>query len=202
MSDGLRTVEEPLGVSVQGNRGRRGRYLWLMGIALVGLFSISIPPAAADTIFSVSGTFANGAMFEAGSTVTIDTVLGIVTDSSLQISAGFNSPPNTFTQADIFENGAFQTPFIWILADATELDFFMPVPPDFVGFAGGTIGTVAYFNTSDWGYSGGSFTTVLTPVQKAPEPDAISLVCIGLLGLMGISLRRKPDLSASRADRR
>jgi hypothetical protein len=190
MSHGSRSVDAPRNGSVHHDRTRSRLYASLMAVALAGSFCISTTPASADTIFSVTGNFANGAAFESGSTVTIDTVLGITTASNLQISAGFGSPPNTFTEADIFENGAFQTPFIWRLADGTELDFFMPVPPDFVGFSGGTIGLVTYFNASDWGYSGGSTDTVL--MQKAPEPNVLSLVGIGLLGLMGIAFRRKP----------
>jgi len=192
MSSGLRSAEETRSRSVRGDKRRSRRYASLTGIVLAGLLWMATAPALADTIFSVSGTFANGAMFEPGSTVTIDTVLGITTASSLQISAGFNSPANAFTEADIFENGSFQTPFIWDLADGTELAFFMPVPPDFVGFSGGTIGLVTYANASDWGYSGGSTNTVLTAVQRAPEPGAMSLVGIGLLGLMLTALKRKP----------
>jgi hypothetical protein len=164
---------------------------WLMGMALLGLFVMaSAPAASADTVFDVTGTFANGAVFEPGSTITIDTALGITTDSSLSISAGSNpSPANLFTGANIVQNGSFMTPFIWILADGTELDFFMPVPPDFQGFPGGTISLVTYFSPA-WGFSGGSTDTVLTPVVT-PEPAAISLLGTGLLGLMGLAFWRK-----------
>jgi hypothetical protein len=161
-------------------------------MALLGLFVMALAPAAsADTVFDVTGTFANGAVFEPGSTITIDTALGITTDSSLSISAGSNpSPANTFTAANIVENGAFMTPFIWQLADGTELDFFMPVPPDFQGFTGGTISLVTYFQSPGWGFSGGSTDTVLTPVVT-PEPAAISLLGTGLLGLIGLAFWRK-----------
>ncbi len=174
----------------QGSLSRVSGYL--IGIALVGLLVMaSAPSSFADTVFSVTGTFANGAVFDPGSTITIDTTLGITTDSNLSISAVSNSSPaNTFTAANIFQNGAFMTPFIWQLADGTELDFFMPVPPDFQGFTGGTISLVTYFQSPGWGFSGGSTDTVLTPVV-APEPAAISLLGIGLLGLMGLAFWRK-----------
>jgi len=174
----------------QGSLSRVSGYL--IGIALVGLLVMaSAPSSFADTVFSVTGTFANGAVFDPGSTITIDTTLGITTDSNLSISAVSNSSPaNTFTAANIFQNGAFMTPFIWQLADGTELDFFMPVPPDFQGFTGGTISLVTYFQSPGWGFSGGSTDTVLTPVVT-PEPAAISLLGIGLLGLMGLAFWRK-----------
>jgi len=173
----------------QGSFSRASGYL--IGIALVGLLVMASAPCSfADTVFSVTGTFANGAVFDPGSTITIDTTLGITTDSDLSISAVSNSSPaNTFTAANIFQNGAFMTPFIWQLADGTELDFFMPTP-DFQGFTGGTISLVTYFQSPGWGFSGGSTDTVLTPVVT-PEPAAISLLGIGLLGLMGLAFWRK-----------
>ena len=174
----------------QGSFGRVSGYL--LGIALVGLLVMASAPCSfADTVFSVTGTFANGAVFDPGSTITIDTTLGITTDSNLSISAVSNSSPaNIFTAANIVQNGAFMTPFIWQLADGTELDFFMPVPPDFQGFTGGTISLVTYFQSPGWGFSGGSTDTVLTPVVT-PEPAAISLLGTGLLGLMGLAFLRK-----------
>ena len=191
-------ISERLGVQETGKGIARGQGSfsrasgYLIGIALVGLLVMaSAPSSFADTVFSVTGTFANGAVFDPGSTITIDTTLGITTDSNLSISAVSNSSPaNTFTAANIFQNGAFMTPFIWQLADGTELDFFMPVPPDFQGFTGGTISLVTYFQSPGWGFSGGSTDTVLTPVV-APEPAAISLLGIGLLGLMGLAFWRK-----------
>jgi hypothetical protein len=165
---------------------------WLMGIALLGLIVTAAAPIAfADTVFSVTGTFGNTAFFEPGSTITIDTTAGITTASDLSISAGgIQSPPNTFTGANLVENGGSMTPFRWVLADGTELDFFMPVPPDFKGFTGGTIGLVAYFQVPGWGFSNGSTDTLLTPVAT-PEPAAISLLGTGLLGLMGLTFWRK-----------
>ena len=164
---------------------------WLMGIALAALLAMAASPVTlADTVFTVSGNFGNGASFDLGSTVTIDTTLGILTDSNLSISTGSNpSPANTFTQADAIQNGSFMTPFVWKLADGTELDFFMPAP-DFQGFTGGTISLVTYFQVPGWGFSNGSTDTLLTPVAT-PEPAAISLLATGLLTLLGFSLWQK-----------
>src|SRR5882762_8376044 len=164
---------------------------WLMGIAFAGLLVMAAGPAAfADTIFSVSGNFGNGASFDPGSTVTIDTTLGILTDSNLSISPGSNpSPANVFTQADVLQNGSFMTPFVWRLADGTELDFFMPAP-DFQGFTGGTISLVTYFQSPGWGFSNGSTDALLTTVAT-PEPPVSSLLATGLLALMGLAFWRK-----------
>jgi hypothetical protein len=190
-SNGRRGVEE-VGKRIARGRGSLSRLgTWLMRMALVGLFVMAAASAAlADTVFSVSGTFANGAAFEPGSTITIDTTLGITTASNLNISAGLNpSPANVFTGADIIQNGSFMTPFVWRLADGTELDFFMPAP-DFQGFTGGTISLVTYFKLPVWGFSGGSRDTVLTPVVT-PEPAVASLLGTGFLGLMGLAFWRK-----------
>jgi len=163
-----------------------------VGIALAGLLVAAAAPATfADTIlFSVSGNFGNGASFDPGSTVTIDTTLGILTDSNLSISPGSNpSPANIFTQADVLQNGSFMTPFVWQLADGTELDFFMPAP-DFQGFTDGTISLVTYFQVPGWGFSNGSTDTLLTPVAT-PEPAASSLLATGLVMLIGLAFWQK-----------
>ena len=162
-----------------------------MGIALAVLFVAAAAPATfADTVFTVTGNFGNGASFDPGSTVTIDTTLGILTDSNLSISPGSNpSPANIFTQADVLQNGSFMTPFVWQLADGTELDFFMPAP-DFQGFTGGTISLVTYFQVPGWGFSNGSTDTLLTPVAT-PEPASLSLLATGVLMLMGLALWQK-----------
>ena len=188
MNNDRRAVEEP-GTRIALRCGSSsGLSTWLIGVALVGLV-IMVPTASADTVFNVTGTFANGASFESGSTVTIDTVNGITTSSNLHISAGSNpSPANTFTEADITEDGAFMTPFRWDLADGTDLVFFVPEPPGFQGFSGGTISLVTY--VGPWGLSGGSTDTVLTP-GPVPEPAAICLLGIGAVGLMGLALWRK-----------
>ena len=183
---------QPTGRAIEhGHKSMSWFFARLMGMALVALLFMAVAPLAlADTVFSVTGNFANGASFQAGSTITIDTTLGLATDSNLSISPGSNpSPANVFTTADMIQNGSFMTPFVWVLGDGTELDFFMPSPPDFQGYSGGTISLVTYFSPS-WGFSGGSFDTVLTPVTT-PEPAAISLLSTGLLGLMGLAFWRK-----------
>lgn len=191
MSINRRTVKETGKRIARGHESLSGLGTWLMGMALVGLFIMAAAPAAlADTVFSVTGNFGNGAAFETGSTITIDPILGIMTDSNLSISAGSNpSPATTFTGANIIQNGSFMTPFVWILGDGTELDFFRPFP-DFQSLTGGPISLVTYFQVPGWGFSGGSSDTVLTPVHT-PEPSAISLLGTGLLGLIGLALWRK-----------
>jgi len=157
-------------------------------LLIIGLIGASHAQADTITTFTITGTFANGAVFTAGSTVTINVTTGVITGGTLNISAGSGSPANTFTFASLVSSGGFGTPFEWTLPDGTDVTFFMPVPPDFVGFGGGTVGLVTYFGP--FGFSGGSTNTLLTPVVT-PEPAGISLLGIGLLGLMGMALRRK-----------
>src|SRR5690242_3119774 len=67
--------------NAHGRRYLRPLRTWLVGIAVLGLLVTAAAPATfADTVFSVSGNFGNGAFFNPGSTVTIDTTLGILTD--------------------------------------------------------------------------------------------------------------------------
>ncbi|HEX3342471.1 MAG TPA: hypothetical protein VHT68_25230 [Pseudolabrys sp.] len=155
-------------------------------------------PATADVVtYSVSGSFGNGATFLPGSTLTIDTTAGTVSNSDLLVSAGNNpSPPNTFTDANLLQNGSSQRPFEWGLADTTDLEMFNG-PMEFQGFSplGGTVGLVTYFGP--WGFSNGSSNTVLTLTPVAtPLPAALPLFATGLgaLGLLG--WRRKKKVTA------
>ena len=168
------------------------RCLFLSVIPLLAFVGLLMVPrtASADVItFNVTGTFGNGAVFSPGSTLTIDTTLGTATGSNLLISAGSNSPANTFTGVPNTDNGSFMTPFIWDLADGTDLMIY-PVGASFQGFTGGAVCCVFYSNPPVWGYSNGSFDTVLTPTQ-VPEPADVSLLVIGLLGVARLTLRQK-----------
>src|SRR5258708_19950246 len=92
-------------------------------------------PATASVVnYSVSGSFANGATFLAGSILTIDTTAGTVSNSNLLVSAGnigTSSPANTFTDANINQNGGSHTPFDCLLADRTAPTLYRPPLPQF-----------------------------------------------------------------------
>ena len=133
--------------------------------------------ATADVVtYSVSGSFANGATFLSGSILTIDTTAGTVSNSNLLVSAGNNpSPANTFTDANLIQNGSFQTPFDWGLADGTDLTMFAAGGTEFQNFSplGGPVALVTYFGPWPGTFSGGSFDTVLTLTPVAvPGPVA------------------------------
>jgi hypothetical protein len=158
----------------------------IFAFAFLALPLVSRPATASVVNYSVSGTFANGATFLPGSILTIDTTAGIVSNSDLLVSAGSTSPANTFTDANLNQNGGSQTPFDWVLGDGTDL-----TP------SGGTVGLVTYFGP--WGFSGGSTDTVLTLTPVAtPLPAALPLFATGLgaLGLLGSRRKRKAQAIA------
>ena len=168
------------------------RCLFLPTITLVAFAGLLIAPkpALADvTTFSVTGTFGNGASFAPGSTITIDTVLGTAVDSNLLITTGSNSPANTFTGVPNTDDGSFKTPFIWDLSDGTDLMMYEGSVVGYQGFGGGLICCVFYSNPPVWGFSNGSFNTVL-----APEPSEITLLAIGSLAAMASLRKRFPRL--------
>jgi hypothetical protein len=106
-----------------------------VAFAFLALALASGPATASTVTYSVSGSFANGATFLAGSILTIDTTAGTVSNSDLLVSAGNNpSPANTFTDANLIQNGSFQTPFDWGLADGTDLTMFNGAT-EFQGFS-------------------------------------------------------------------
>ena len=140
-------------------------------------------PATADVItYSVSGTFGNNAAFLPGSILTIDTSTGIVSNSNLLVSAGSNSPANTFTDANIYQNGSFHQPFWWRLGaepTQTDLTMFGDANTSFQNFSplGGPVTLVVYLG--DGWASNGSQNTVLT---LAPVP--LPIAGAGLPGLI------------------
>jgi hypothetical protein len=170
----------------------------IFAFAFLALPLVSRPATASVVNYSVSGTFANGATFLPGSILTIDTTAGIVSNSDLLVSAGSTSPANTFTDANLNQNGGSQTPFDRVLGDGTDLTMFNGAT-EFQGFSpsGGTVGLVTYFGP--WGFSGGSTDTVLTLTPVAtPLPAALPLFATGLgaLGLLGSRRKRKAQAIA------
>src|SRR4029077_20789983 len=99
--------------------------LFAVAFAFLALTVASRTATASVVTYSVSGTFGNGATFLPGSVLTINTATGIVSNSDLLLSAGNNpSPANTFTDANLIQNGVSQSPFEWGLADGTDLTMF------------------------------------------------------------------------------
>jgi hypothetical protein len=174
--------------------------LFAVAFAFLALTVASRTATASVVTYSVSGTFGNGATFLPGSVLTINTATGIVSNSDLLLSAGNNpSPANTFTDANLIQNGGSQSPFEWGFADGTDLTMFSGAATEFEGFSplGGTVGLVTYLGPWPGTFSGGSFDTVLTLAPVAtPLPAALPLFASGL-GALGLLARRRKRKNAA-----
>ena len=166
----------------------------LVGMSLIALFALAAPSKAwADTIttFNLTSTSTGGEIFSgtgysfgAGSEITIDTTKGAVTganitiDNSTGVVATFSGVPNFL-----------DTQFGYTWTSGGNEFAITALPTAFTGFTGCNNCTGDFYK----GLSlfAGSVSLTDPPPTHTPEPDNILLLGTGLLGLMGLTLRRK-----------
>lgn len=181
--------------------------------ACVALLGISlVRPAVAGTIttFDVTGTFANpSSTYGLSGTITINTTLGTVTNSSLTVTGG-TAPGNAFTGVPAESTPYFDGDYLLLWDNPTyELQLvFTTITPQplccstlgtLVGFTGGTfdnsLGTGNAYETLGSG-SEVAYTldgNITPAAATTPLPTALPLFATGLgaLGLLGWRRKRK-----------
>lgn len=154
--------------------------------------------AKADTVFSLSGSFTDGANI--GGTLTIDTTAGTITQSNIIISA-----PDSTTQTNIKAQGSglFSRQGggngygadIRNAAGTIDFNFIFPTAT-LVGYTGNGNNSINFLN----GFAGNLYNLTTStsgaslgaPAAAAvtPEPSSMVLVATGLLGMAGMVKRR------------
>jgi hypothetical protein len=193
------TIAGPKGQkSAKGIVRKLGLSRWLnaglAGMSLAVMFAFAVPSVGwSDTLttFDLSSTSATGEIFSgtgysfgAGSAITIDTTKGTVTsanitiDNSTGVVATFSGVPNILDSPD---------GYTWI--SGTSEFAITALPNAFEGFTGCSNCTGEFYK----GLSlfAGSVSLTDPPPATTPEPASILLFGTSLLGLMGLTLRRK-----------
>jgi hypothetical protein len=172
--------------------------LWIVLSVLA--VTIAAPIAHADTVFTVTGSFDNGAILSG--TATIDTSAGLVTAFDLSTAGAFVSGPYTTVDPG---QGPFLGIFNYLVSStlpASSIDLLFPTS-NLVGYAGGSLCSdivtvnctfVSFLNFPsglDIILTSGS----LTPQVTTPEPSSVGLMLLGVGLVFAMRKRIAPGLS-------
>ena len=169
-------------------------------LCLVFGLCFAAPIAHADTVFTVTGSFDNGAILSG--TATINTSTGIVTAFDLSTTGAFVSGPYTTVdpgQGPFF----FNQYFVSSTLSNSSIDLLFPPPGSLVGYTGGSLCSdivacifISALNTTTTPTPSSTFNLTsgsLTPQAATPEPSSLFLMLSGV-GLVFAMRKRSSGL--------
>ena len=168
-------------------------------LCLVFALCFAAPIAHADTVFTVTGSFDNGAILSG--TATINTSTGIVTAFDLSTTGAFVSGP--YTTVDPGQGPFFGQYFVSSTLSIFSIDLSFPPPGSLVGYTGGSLCSdvvscffISALNKTTTPTPSTTFNLTsgsLTPQVATPEPSSLFLMLAGA-GLVSMRKRRTSGL--------
>lgn len=163
--------------------------LWIILTVLV--VAIAAPIAHADTVFTVTGSFDDGAILSG--TATINTMTGLVTAFDLSTTGAFVSGPyTTVDPGQGLFNGQYS---VSSTLSNSSIDFLFP-SGSLVGYAGGSLCSLPvncpYVSFLTITAPFGNFALAsgsLTPQVTTSEPSSVALMLLGV-GLVFVMRKR------------